>query len=79
MRRAMRPGRSIFSANYDVLRLFGSPLAKVAFIYLYYTLQHGGELAAARQLPCGIGQTSVEQDEQSCRGLSFMPYNQLAW
>ena len=50
MRRAMRPGRSIFSANYDVLRLFGSPLAKVAFIYLHHTLQHGGELAAARQL-----------------------------
>ena len=22
---------------------------------------------------------AVEQDEQSCRGLSFMPYNQLAW
>ena len=48
MRRAMRPGRSIFSANYDVLRLFGSPLAKVAFIYLHHTLQHGGELAAVR-------------------------------
>ena len=60
MRRAMRPGRSIFSANYDVLRLFGSPLAKVAFIYLYYTLQHGGELAAARQLLAESGKLAPD-------------------
>nr|DAY35525.1 MAG TPA: hypothetical protein [Caudoviricetes sp.] len=32
-----------------------------AFIYLHRTLQHGGELAVARQLPCGIGQTSAGQ------------------